>query len=230
MPVDAPDTRPGPAPSDVRRRLALARRRVRRAVLGRRRLLAAVCAALAVAAGVRAVAAPPPARVAVTVAARDLPAGAVLASTDLTTVELPPEARPDGLLTDPTGRTLAGPVTQGEALTEVRVVGAPMAREALAGTERLALPVRLPDAGAVGLLQVGDRIDLVATDPQGATSEVVAQGVPVLALPGPDSSAGAAGPAGPAGGRLVVVGVAADELAQVSTAAAATFLTYAWSR
>ncbi|MGV3563836.1 MAG: pilus assembly protein CpaB, partial [Nocardioides sp.] len=126
--------------------------------------------------------------------------------------------------------TLAGPVARGEPLTGVRVVRAPLAHEALAGTDRLALPVRLPGAGAVGLLRVGDRIDLVATDPQGATSEVVAQGVPVLALPGPDSSTGAAGPAGPAGGRLVVVGVAADELAQVSTAAAATFLTYAWTR
>ena len=230
MALDAPETHPGSAPSDVRRRLALARRRVRRAVLGRRRLLAAVCAALAVVAGVRAVAAPPPQTVAVTVASRDLPAGAVLAPEDLATVELPPDALPDDLLGDPTGRTLAGPVARGEPLTGVRVVGAPLAHEALAGTDRLALPVRLPDAGAVGLLRVGDRIDLVATDPQGATSEVVAQGVPVLALPGPDSSAGAAGPAGPAGGRLVVVGVAADELTQVSTAAAATFLTYAWTR
>lgn len=230
MPVDAPDTLPGRAPSDVRRRLALARRRLRRAVLGRRRLLAALCAALAVVAGVRAVAAPPPETVAVTVAARDLPAGAVLEPEDVTTVDLPPEGRPDDLLADPTGRTLAGPVAQGEPLTEVRVVGAPLAREALLGTGRVALPVRLPDAGAVGLLRVGDRVDLVATDPQGATSEVVALGVPVLALPGHDTSAGAAGPAGPAGGRLVVLGVTDEELPRVSTAAAATFLTYAWSR
>lgn len=230
MPLDAPETAPGSAPSDVRRRLALARRRVRRAVLGRRRLLAAACAALAVVAGVRAVAAPPPETVAVTVAARDLPAGAVLAASDLATVDLPPDTLPADLLSDPTGRTLAGPVSQGEPLTGVRVVGASLAQEALVGTDRLALPVRLPDAGAVGLLRVGDRIDLVATDPQGATSEVVAQGVPVLALPGPDTSAGAAGPAGPAGGRLVVLGVVADELPRVSAAAAATFLTYAWSR
>jgi len=230
MALDAPETHPGSAPSDVRRRLVLARLRVRRAVLGRRRLLAAVCAALAVVAGVRAVAAPPPETVAVTVAARDLPAGAVLATADLTTVALPPQALPDDLLADPAGRTLAGPVARGEPLTGVRVVGAPLAAEALAGTDRLALPVRLPDAGAVGLLRVGDRVDLVATDPQGATSEMVAHGVPVLALPGPDTSAGAAGPAGPAGGRLVVLGVTSDELPRVATAAASTFLTYAWSR
>lgn len=228
MPVDAPDTRP--APSDVRRRLALARRRLRRAVLGRRRLLAAVCAALAVVAGVRAVSAPPPETVAVTVAARDLPAGAVLEPADLTRVRLPPEALPADLLADPTGRTLAGPVSRGEPLTGVRVVGAALAREALAGTDRVALPVRLPDAGAVGLLRVGDRVDLVATDPQGGTSELVALGVPVLALPGADTSGGAAGPAGPTAGRLVVLGVAADELPRVSSAAAATFLTYAWTR
>lgn len=230
MPLDAPDARPDPAPSDVRRRLALARRRLRRAVLGRRRLLAALCAALAVVAGVRAVAAPPPETVAVTVAARDLPAGAVLAATDLTRVELAPDALPDDLLADPVGRTLAGPVSRGEPLTGVRVVGAPLAQQSLAGTDRVALPVRLPDAGAVALLRVGDRVDLVATDPQVGTSELVALGVPVLALPGADTSGGAAGPAGPAGGRLVVLGVAAEELPRVATAAAATFLTYAWSR
>src|SRR6478736_2063202 len=58
----------------MRDRIASTFRPVRRAVLARRRLLAAALTAVAVAAGVHAVAAPPPAKVSVLVAARDLPA------------------------------------------------------------------------------------------------------------------------------------------------------------
>ena len=47
------------------------------------------------------------------------------------------------------------------------------------------LPVRFPDAGAVRLLAVGDRIDLLATDPQSGTTDTVAAGATVLALPLP---------------------------------------------
>ena len=39
------------------------------------------------------------------------------------------------------------------------------------------------------LLHVGDRIDLVAADPQGVTARVVAADLPVLALPQPDDEA-----------------------------------------
>ena len=65
-------------PRDRLGRLARLLRPVRRAVLRRRRLLAALLTAVAVASGVHAVAAPPPARVGVLVAARDLPAGSLL--------------------------------------------------------------------------------------------------------------------------------------------------------
>ena len=34
----------------------------------------------------------------------------------------------------------------------------------------VAVPVRLPDAGTVDLLEVGDRVDLVAADPQAAAA------------------------------------------------------------
>jgi len=82
---------------------------------------------------------------------------------------------------------------------------------------------------------VGDRIDLLATDPQvggagggpaGAT--VVATGVPVLALPpaDPTSALGATG----LSGRLVIVGVLPDQAPRVADAAARAFLSVAWSR
>lgn len=214
--------------SDVRRRLSAARRSVRRGVLGRRRLLAAVCAALAVGLGLRAVAAPPPPTVEVPVAARALPAGKVLSDEDLTTVPLHPEAVPDDLLEAPAGRVLAGPVARGEPVTSLRVVGDALAREGLLGSDRVAVPVRMPDAGAVELLRLGDLVDLVATDPQGGTSEVVATAVPVVALP-EEVEPSAGGGLGQPGGRLVVLGVRSGEVTTVSAAAASTFLTYTWT-
>ncbi len=192
-------------------------------------LLAALCAALAVGSGVHAVAGPPPPGVEVTVAARALPAGTVLDADDLTTVTLSPAAVPDDVLADPQGSALAGPVARGEPITAVRVVGRDLAGEGLAGTGRVAVPVRLPDAGAVGLLAAGDRIDVVATDPQAGTSVTVAAGVPVLALPGPDEGA-SAGPLGTPGGRLVVLAVEEADVHKLATAGAASFLTYVWSR
>jgi Flp pilus assembly protein CpaB len=213
----------------VLRRLGSARRRARRAVLGRRRLLAALCAGVAVLAALRATSAPPPPTVTVAVVARPLPAGAEIGSQDLARVALPPGAVPDDVLTDPVGRVLAGPIARGEPVTAARVVGTDLAADALAGTDAVALPVRLPDAGAVALLRVGDRVDLVATDPQTATSELVVTGVRVLALPAADGGS-AAGTLGQPGGRLVVLGVPAPDVPRVSGAAGGTFLTYAWSR
>ena len=127
------------------------------------------------------------------VAARALPAGAVLDESDLTTATLPPAAVPDDVLSDPVGAVLAGPVARGEPVTAVRGVGQDLASDGLVGTGRVAVPVRLPDAGAVDLLAVGDQIDVVATDPQAGSSDTVAAGVPVLALPGAASEIGVVG-------------------------------------
>src|SRR5690349_6837789 len=135
---------------------------VRRAVLARRRLLAALLTAVAVAAGLHAATAPPPAEVAVTVAARDLPSGAVLTDADLRTVGFAPGSVPSGAVAEAGGRTLAAPLRAGEPVTDVRLVG-PALTEGYPGLA--AVPVRLPDAGVAALLTVGDRIDLVAADP-----------------------------------------------------------------
>jgi Flp pilus assembly protein CpaB len=196
---------------------------VRRAVLRRRRLLAAVLTAVAVAAGLHAVAAPPPATVSVLVAARDLPAGTELTSTDLVTGAFAPGSAPDNLVADPAGRTLAAPLRRGEPVTDVRLVG-PQLTEGL--PELTATPVRLPDAGMVDLLQVGDRIDLLAADPRGAGAETVTVDAPVLAIP----SEAASGP-GTAGlpGRLVVIGVGSEEVDTVAAAAVGSFVTFTWA-
>jgi Flp pilus assembly protein CpaB len=204
------------------RRIARLFRRVRRAVLARRRLLAAVLAGVAVAAGVQAATAPPPPSVGVLTAARDLPAGAVLGSDDLVTVDFAPGSVPSGATRDAVGRTLAAPVRRGEPVTDVRLLGPALT----AGDPELtAVPVRLPDAAMVTLLEVGDRIDLIATDPQGSGASVVATGVPVLALP--PGSAETDGSGQPGG--LVVVGVAPTEVTGLADAGVRLFLTYAFS-
>ena len=202
-------------------RLSRALRRVRRVVLARRRPLAALLAGVAVAAGVHAATAPPQPAVGVLTAARDLPAGTVIGDDDLVKVAFAPGSVPSGAAQDPVGRTLAAPVRQGEPVTDVRLVGPALT----AGDPELtAVPVRLPDADMVELLEVGDRIDLIGTDPQRSGASVVATGVPVLALPrtSPDTGGGQTG-------GLVVVGAAPTEVARLADASVRLFLTYAFS-
>lgn len=199
------------------------RRTVRRQVLVRRRPLAALCLGLAVAAAVHAVSAPAPPTVEVLSAVRDLPAGAVLAGDDVQLVALPPDAVPDGSTTDAVGRTLAAPLRAGEPITDVRLVGADLAA---AHPALSTLPVRLPDAGLADLLEAGDRIDLIATDPQAGGSRVVAADALVLAIPPTANAATTISPSG----ALVVLGVAPASVPSVTEASVRWFLSYAFSR
>jgi Flp pilus assembly protein CpaB len=209
-----------------RDRLASTARTVRRAVLRRRRLLAALLTAVAVASGLHAATAPPPARVGVLVAAHDLAAGSVIAPGDVTRHDFAPASVPDGVAAHPEGRTLAAPLRAGEPLTDVRLVGPALAASYPGLT---AVPVRLPDAGMADLLHVGDHVDLVAADPQGSGASVVAADVPVLALPAPSPEEAASG-VGALPGRLVVVGADPAEVSVIAGAAVRDFLTFAYSR
>jgi Flp pilus assembly protein CpaB len=191
-------------------------------VLARRRILAAVLAGLAVLVAVRANAAPPPPTATVLTAARDLPAGALVGADDLTSAQFAPDSVPAGVLPRPAaavGRTTTGPVRAGEPLTDVRL----LAPDLLAGYPGLvAAPVRIGDPGTARLLRVGDRISLIAADPQGEAEPVeVARAVPVIALPRAPS-----GPsAGLAGGALVVVAVSSEVARELAGHAIASFLT-----
>lgn len=209
------------SPRDRVTRLA---RTVRRAVLRRRRLLAALLTAIAVATGIHAAAAPPPARVGVLVASHDLAPGEVIGTNDLTEARFAPGTVPTGLDDAPEGRILAAPLRAGEPVTDVRLVGRALAASYPGLT---AVPVRLPDAGMAGLLRVGDRVDLVAADPQGSGASIVAAGVPVLALPAaaPDDAA-----AGGLPGRLVVVGAEPADVPRIADASVRYFLTFVYAR
>ncbi|MDP3890083.1 SAF domain-containing protein, partial [Nocardioides sp.] len=191
----------------------------------RRRLLAAVLTAAAVATGLQLSAPPAPETVRVLAAASDLPAGAVLTGDDLVDVDLPAEALPSGAVRpdDALGRQLASPLRRGEPVTDVRLV-APSLLEGYPGL--VAVPVRIPDAGAVGLLRVGDTVDVVAADPSGAqAARPVASRVPVLALPNAEGAAGATAGAGVAlGGGLVVLGLPPESGRQVAAEAVRSVL------
>ncbi len=218
---------PDPPRASLRTRLDRLLLRAQRAVLRRRRLLAALLAAAAVWTGLGAVASPSLATVPVLVAARDLPAGTILAATDLVEVGFRPGTAPVGAVRSEvavTGRSLAAPMTKGEPITLVRLVGADLAA-ALSG--RRAVPVRLPDPGMVALLEVGDQVDLIAASPKDGSVSTVAVGVPVLALPDLDAEVGVTASGLP--GRLVILGLTPTEIAPVTSATLSEFLTYTWS-
>jgi Flp pilus assembly protein CpaB len=208
---------PGDLEPPIGDRRTRVHRAVRRAVLARRRPLAALCACVAVLAAVHAARPAQPRTVAVAVAARDLPSGTVLGHGDLEVRRLPADVAPVGSSPDAVGRTLAGPVRRGEAVTDVRLV-APSLVAAYPG--RVVLPVRIADPDVVALLRVGDTVDLVAADPRRGTATYVATGVPVLALPAAaDHGSGAT-----LGGRLVVVAAQPSDVDRIAGAAATDLL------
>lgn len=211
--------------SSSRDRLVRPLRAVRRAVLRRRRILAALLTAVAVAAGLHAVATPPPATIRVTVAARDLTSGTVLSAADVESAQFSPESVPDAVAAAPIGRVLAAPLRRGEPLTDLRLVGPALTD---GHPDLTAIPLRLPDAGMVDLLEVGDRIDVVAADPQGGGAEVVAADVLVLALAALDESDARSGPSG-LPGQLVVIGAQATDVPGLAEAVVRAFVTFTWS-
>jgi pilus assembly protein CpaB len=152
----------------------------------------------------------------VTVAAADLPAGAVLTAGDLTVAPFPAVLAPGGVAADPApvvGRVLAGAVRAGEPVTDVRLVGAGLT--ALLPEGQVAAPVRLADLAVASLVRAGDRVDVLATQPDAETAEVVAGSALVLATPDGDDAAG---------GLLLLAldGATAARLAATATSATLT--------
>jgi len=200
---------------------------LRRRVLVHRRLLAALLAAAATWLVVQAATAPPPATTPVWTAARDLPSGTVIARADLARTSFAPGSVPAGAVRSPdsvVGRTLATPLGAGEPITAAHLTGA----ERLAGYPgRSAVAVRIPDGDVVALLTPGQRVTLVATDPQGGQqAETVADDAAVLAVPKAGSDPGATA----LGGRLVVFAVPTDEAASVLSAGTSRYLGVVWNR
>ncbi len=117
--------------------------------------------------GLQAASGPPAPTRTVLTAARDLPAGTVVARSDLARSAFLTDSVPAGSAVSAgklLGRTTTGPVRRGEPLTDVRLVGGSLL-DGYPG--RVAAPVRVADPGAVALLRVGDLVDVNAADPQG---------------------------------------------------------------
>ena len=175
----------------------------------------------------------------VLVAARELPAGAVLAGADLRRVAYPAALAPAHALTAPAqalGRRLVLPVHAGEPLTDLRLLAGGLLQQLSAdsgGTALVAAPVRIADAGEVTLVDAGDRVDVLAVPAQpvpgsattsgeatpGATGAVqpgdpVVRDATVLAVPGRPAAAAAAD------GGLILLAVTSQQAADLAAAAA----------
>lgn len=214
------------------------RRRLRVLAWRARRPLAALCAGLAVLLAVERLRPPDPPAVEVTVAARDLPAGTVLAHADVAVVAVPVALVPAGVATD--AADVLGHRTAVGVPAGLPLASALLAEEAAAPPEgSVVVPVRFADAGVAALLRPGMRVDVVAAALlDGAEAERLARDALVLA--GPDAvqeagagsssgllggSGGAAGTAGGAGQDVpVLLAVSPAESVTLGAAAAARVL------
>jgi pilus assembly protein CpaB len=200
---------------------------LRRRILVHRRLLGSLFAALAVWLVLQSSTAPPPATQPVWTAAHDLVSGTVLTRDDLARTGFAPGSVPAAAvrsLDAVVGRTLATPLGSGEPITPAHLTGS----ELLAGYPgRSAVAIRIPDSDVVALLTPGQRVALVASDPQGGVPpERVADDAAVLTVPEPDTDLAA----GTLAGRLVVVAVPREEADAVVAAGTTRYLSVVWDR
>lgn len=142
----------------------------------------------------------PPGRT-VVVAAHDLGSGTALRAGDLDRARLPLASVPAHSTTrveDVVGRTVAGPMRRGEVVTDRRVVRPDRLSGFPPGT--VLVTVRLADPDVLASVGVGDHVDVVAVDPEGAKAEVVARAVEIVTMPQDDERSDG-----------VPVGIATDE-------------------
>jgi len=195
-----------------------------RLVSWHRRKLAVAAAMGATAAGISAASPPAPATVPVVVAARQLTGGDRLVAADLSVHRVPGSAVPEGAIADPAavvGRTLVAPLSRGSVLTTLSVIG----DHPSVAAGMVIAPVRISDAAVIGLLRVGDRVDIVAADPQsGSGAHVIAEQVRVVTIPRPSDSGSSLSPDSGDPQTLVLVEVSTDEATALADAAAGSQL------
>lgn len=180
-----------------------------------RRTVAAALAALGVLAIVQSLSPEPEPTAPVVVAAGRLTGGHRLAEGDLAIVDLPVALVPDAAVADPAdlfGQTLTATTSRGAPVTTVAVLGP----DTLAPDRALA-PVRFADPDLARVIEVGDRIDIVAAGADVGPSAVIVADVRVVTIPQADEGAGFGG--GTGDGLLILVEVTPEDaaaLAQIS--------------
>ena len=156
------------------------------------------------------------------VAVRSIEGGRAISAADVEVASVPLQSLPEGALVDPAqavGRTaLAALPRRGVLTTSDLLTGG-----SLVGAGRVALPVTLGGGAALGLIRVGDRIDLLGASNEGSAVGVVATGVRVVAIPPGDSGLLPGSP----GDRVVLIEVDPDAAARISAAATVSTITFA---
>jgi pilus assembly protein CpaB len=196
-------------------------RSLARAVSWHRRKLAVVAALAAVLAGLAAANPEGPPTLRVVRAVAQLPGGALVGAGDVAVREVVREDAPVGALSDPgevVGKTLAGPVAEGQVLTELALVSVRSARP----PGRVVAPLRLADSDLAALLRPGEVVDVVAADSQSGKASVVATEVRVVKIPAsPDKEQVQSG-------ALVLVEVSPAQATLIARAAVSGTLTVIW--
>ena len=192
------------------------RPRVRRVARRYRRVCAALLAGLAVWAALSVLRPPGPATTTAVVASRALQGGQTVTTDDVSLRQIPLDAAPADFLSNPQ-QALGRPLTVSLPAGAVFLPASVVTREALAAPGLSVLPVTLTST-AVGLIEVGDRIDLLGAD---AESDAVllasaARVVAVLSRPGGSSPLSPMQSSGP----VLLVEVRPASLPRVAAAAA----------
>ena len=188
--------------------------RARRFLRTYRRVVAALLAGVAVWAGLTALRPALPATVAVLVTSKPLAGGVVISPGDVAVKQLPADVLPAQYLDDPAqavGRPATVPLPMGAVMLPASVVS----RDALAAPGMAVLPVTLVSTAA-GLIEVGDRLDLIGADQEGAAPVASAARVVAALTTQTESSFTPSGSDGP----VVLVELRPDALARVAGAAA----------
>jgi hypothetical protein len=120
------------------------------------------------------------------VAAHDLTPGVPLTADDIEIENRLATTLPDGSQTDAdaaVGATVAGPVRRGEVITDVRLLGAPLA-ESVAGPNARVVPLHLADNAVVDLIRAGNVVDILAAPvaQPDATPRVIATDAVVVSV------------------------------------------------
>jgi len=152
-----------------------------------------------------------------------LPAGTVVATSDLVLDRVVASDVPEGVLTDPlalVGETLAAPVAENQMMTPLAATDA---RTSVPQGHVIA-PLRLADTALAALLRPGDLVDVIAADPQAGQAAVVAAGARVITIPQVPDERIALGPEG----ALVLIDVDAHTASAVAQAAASATLSIIW--
>lgn len=173
-----------------------------------RRLAVALLLCLAAGMAVQQLTPAPDATVPAWAAAKDLPAGRVLAAADLVAVQVPPGVLPGGSLdhTALEGQQLAVALRKGQLLADSQLLGPGL----LAGSPpgAAAVPLRMADPASIQLVSPGQLVNVVMTSGSGAEgsapSQLLAAAVPVLWTSARGGGAGQWLDAGETDGLMVV--------------------------